>query len=226
MGNILIENISKSYKNNLVLDNISLKFESGRVYGLIGKNGAGKSTLMKIICGIIESDEGLCRIDEDVVIGAMIEEPAAYANLTAEQNLTIFANCFNRELDKNYIENLIVKVGLKKDKRKFKEYSIGMKKRLGLAVAWLNSPNILILDEPTSGIDIDGINDTRQLLKEYMKVGGNTIIISSHDSRDIAALCDELIIIDDGKVVDIIKDFERNSEKVEELYMELIKRNE
>lgn len=87
---------------------------------------------MKIICGIIESDEGLCRIDEDVVIGAMIEEPAAYANLTAEQNLTIFANCFNRELDKNYIENLIVKVGLKKDKRKFKEYSIGMKKRLGL----------------------------------------------------------------------------------------------
>lgn len=226
MGNIIIENISKSYKNNLVLDNISLKFESGRVYGLIGKNGAGKSTLMKIICGIIESDEGLCRIDEDVVIGAMIEEPAAYANLTAEQNLTIFANCFNRELDKNYIENLIVKVGLKKDKRKFKEYSIGMKKRLGLAVAWLNSPNVLILDEPTSGIDIDGVNDTRQLLKEYMKVGGNTIIISSHDSRDIAALCDELIIIDDGKVVDIIKDFERSSEKVEELYMELIKRNE
>lgn len=226
MVNILIENISKSYKNNLILDNVSFKCESGKVYGLIGKNGAGKTTLMKIICGIVEPDEGLCRMDEDVVIGAMIEEPAAYVNMTAEQNLKIFANCFTRKLDKTYIENLIEKVGLKNDKRKFKEYSIGMKKRLGIAIALLNSPNVLILDEPTSGLDIQGINDTRRLLKEYMKEEGKIILISSHDTRDMAALCDELIIIDNGKVIGVIKDFERSSEKVEELYMELIKRNE
>lgn len=221
MGEIIIDSLSKKFGKKLALDKVSLKFECGKVYGLIGKNGAGKTTLMKTICGILDGDEGSCKL-EDSAVGALLEEPAAYEMLDAIQNMRIFMNCCSKADDKKIID-LLNDVGLYDHRKKVKDYSLGMKKRLGIAISMLNDPSILILDEPTSGLDIDGISETRELIRRYMLDEKNMVIISSHDTRDMVELCDEIIFIDQGKILKQVESFERDSIQLEKEYLEVIK---
>lgn len=228
MSKIVIENLNKNYGKKKVLEDISLKFEQGKIYGLVGRNGAGKTTLMKIICKIINYNYGKCDVGNST-IGALIEEPAAYEHMTAEDNLNIFMNCLDKNEIKTHkdrkevINEILEIIGLQGNQYKFKQYSIGMKKRLGIGIALVNNPDVLVLDEPTSGLDIQGINEVRGLLHLYMSNKKNLIIISSHDTRDIAELCDQIIIIDKGKIIKVLNTFDRDSIKLEDMYMELVK---
>jgi ABC-2 type transport system ATP-binding protein len=221
LNEIIINKISKSYGNKNVLNDVTLSLENGKVYGLIGENGAGKTTLMKILCGILTPDEGELLM-QDKNVGALIEEPAAYMNMSAKDNLRIFMNCFSKSDDEK-IEAILKLVGLMDTKKKVREYSLGMKKRLGIAISLLTEPNLLILDEPTSGLDITGINETREIVRNYMKNKENIVLISSHDTRDIVELCDEIIFIDKGKIILRLEEFERDSIKLETLYLEALR---
>lgn len=221
MNDIIIDNIGKSFANKEVLVNVTLSLSKGKIYGLIGRNGAGKSTLMKILCGLYNADKGNITKPNNT-IGALIEEPSAYLNMNAKDNLRIFMNCFSKADDEK-IEKILYKTGLEGNKKKIKEYSLGMKKRLGLAIALLNEPDFLILDEPTSGLDIEGISVIRKIIREYMNDKEKTILISSHDTRDIVLLCDEIIFINEGRIMLKLRDFERDSIKLEELYLEAVK---
>lgn len=200
-----IDNISKSFNNKKIIDNVSLNIDSGTIVGLVGKNGAGKSSLMKAITGLIEVDAGsitVCGIDvksdrKDALrhIGATIENNDFYEFLTGYENLRTFTEC-SRNLNE-----IIEYVGLKKDiNKKVSTYSLGMKTRLSLAIVLANNPDILILDEPTNGLDPNGIIELRNKLLS-LKKQGKVIIISSHMLDEINKICDEIIFINDGKII-------------------------
>ena len=222
---VKLDEIGKKYGKREVLSDISVSMEAGKIYGLIGKNGAGKSTMMKIICGIIKQDSGTYEHSYKK-IGALIEDTAAYGHLNARENLEIYLS-YSYEISEkernNRIASVLKKVNLTDEKKHFKMYSVGMKKRLGIAMALVNEPDLLILDEPTAGLDITGIEEVRLILREYMKNKENTVLLSSHDTRDLCELCDELIFIDQGKIINIVREFDRNPLGLEELYLSLVK---
>lgn len=221
MKSIVARNLKKKYGNTYVLDDISFELKEGKVYGLMGKNGAGKTTIIKMLCGLIKADEGHI-IGNKIRVGALIEEPAAYCNLTAKENLQIFMNCIGK-YDNKKIEKILQLVGLNDDKKKFKDYSLGMKKRLGIAVALVNNPDFLVLDEPSCGLDINGVIETRNIVKEFMKSENKITLISSHDTRDLVELCDEIMIIHKGRLISKLNHIERDSLKLEKIYLETIK---
>lgn len=221
MESIVIRNLKKRYGSTYVLDDISFELKEGKVYGLMGKNGAGKTTIIKILCGLIEADEGQMTGNK-FRVGALIEEPTAYCNLTAKENLQIFMDCIGK-YDNKKIEEILELVGLNNDKKKFRNYSLGMKKRLGIAIALLNNPDFLVLDEPSCGLDINGIIETRNIIKEFMKLENKITLISSHDTRDLVELCDEIIIIHKGKLISKLNHVEKDSLKLEKIYLETIK---
>lgn len=218
-----IRNVEKKYGNVKVLEDISFKLCNGKVYGLIGENGAGKSTLMKILAGLVSQDAGDVIFRGQGVVGALIEEVGAYNHLNIEDNLKIFAD-YIKYYDKQKIQDLISVVGLSSDKKKkVKNYSVGMKKRLGIAIALLNRPNVLLLDEPSCGLDIEGIIATRNIVKEYMKQEGVVTLISSHDTRDLVELCDVIIFMHKGRIIACEEGFERDSIKLEKMYLEYLR---
>ena len=221
MKSIVAGNLKKRYGSTCVLDGVSFELKEGKVYGLMGKNGVGKTTVIKILCGLIDADEG--EVTRNTLqVGALIEEPAAYCNLTAKENLRIFMNCIGKYDDKKIAEILRL-VGLCDDKKKFKHYSLGMKKRLGIAIALLNNPDFLVLDEPSCGLDIDGIIETRNIIREFMRPGDKITLISSHDTRDLVELCDEIMIMHEGRLVLKLEQFEKDSLKLEKIYLETIR---
>lgn len=200
MSNALeITNIKKSFKKTVILNQVSLNIEKNTIYGLLGLNGAGKSTLLKIISKIISSDEGtidFLEIDSDS-IGFLIEQPAVYGNLSARENLKV--QTLRYDLSENKIAEVLATVGLVDDSKKVKDYSVGMKQRLGIALAILNSPQLLILDEPTNGLDPVGVIEFRNLLQK-LKAAGMTIIVSSHSLTEIQYVADKVGIIKNGVI--------------------------
>ena len=205
-----IKNLKKSYKNRLVLDLDSLVIEEKSIFGLIGKNGAGKSTLMKLILGLVKKDQGTIKVfgcqlnsknqkDINKNLGALIENPSFYDHLSAYENLEII--CQLKGIKNDDISKTLDLVGLKNiGKKRLREYSLGMKQRLGIAIALIGSPKLLILDEPINGLDPQGIEEMRNLFKNIVKNTSTSILISSHILDEIEKISTHIGILKEGKL--------------------------
>ena len=198
-----IENVTKKYKNKTVVDNLSLDIKKGEVFALLGANGAGKTTTIKMILGLAKVSEGKITIEEGKKIGYSPETPYFPPYLTAMEVMSYYAGIEGdkRKKDKEYLRSLLEITGLEDTKTKVKDYSKGMIQRLALAQALISDPDILILDEPTAGLDALGRKHNLELLKKF-KEQGKTIIINSHILHDIEAICDRGVIMKKGKVID------------------------
>ena len=210
MSEFLIETkqLTKIYGEQTAVNSVNLHVKKGRIYGLLGRNGAGKTTIMKMILGLtpITSGEGdvfgqnIKGKEKRIYprIGAIIETPGFYPNLTGTENLEIFAKLRGTAAP-NAVKTALEVVGLPyKDKKLFSKYSLGMKQRLGIANAILHDPELLILDEPTNGLDPIGIAEVRNFIKDLSTEHGKTILISSHILSEIELLADDIGIIDHG----------------------------
>ena len=203
---IEVQNVVKRFRDQVVLKNVSISFEKGKIHGIVGRNGSGKTVLFKCICGLMHPEEGVIlvngkRVGRDVDmpedIGAIIEAPGFLPNYSGYKNLRFLAN-IRRKIGKEEILNVLKTVGLDPESRKHVgKYSLGMRQRLGIAQAIMEDPEILILDEPMNGLDNAGVQDIRALLLE-LKAQGKTILLASHNHEDSAALCDTVHEMDGG----------------------------
>ncbi len=208
MSVIELSNVTKKFRENTVLNNVSLEIEPCSVTGLIGRNGSGKTVLMKCILGLISPTSGTIfvrgkqvgkEIDIPDNIGIIIETPGFLPNFSAYDNLMQLAK-IRRKIGKSEVRAAIERVGLNPDdKKKVGKFSLGMRQRLGLAQAIMEDPDILILDEPMNGLDKGGVQDMRQYLLK-LKEQGKTIIIASHSAEDIDVLCDNVYEMENGKL--------------------------
>lgn len=207
---ITTEQLTKKYKNFTSVNNVSLHVRKGSIYGFLGPNGAGKSTTMKVLLGLTAPTKGSFSIDgkhfpNDRIailkeIGSFIETPSFYANLTGRENLDIIRRILG--LPKSTVEDALELVGLSEfGDRLAKKYSLGMKQRLGLAGALLGRPPILILDEPTNGLDPSGIHEIRHLVKSLPDLYDCTILISSHMLSEIELMADDIGILNHGRLL-------------------------
>lgn len=211
MNAIEVNNLTKRFKDAIVLNKVSVSFEQGKVHGLIGRNGSGKTMLMKCICGIVPYKTGAVlvngkQIGRDVDIptnvGVIIETPGFIPNYSGFNNLKFLAK-INNKISSNEIRKAISSVGLDPDDKKHVgKYSLGMRQRLGLAQAIMEDPELLILDEPMNGLDKDGVKDMRRYLLD-LKAKGKTILIASHSAEDIDVLCDTVCEMDKGRLEQI-----------------------
>jgi ABC-type multidrug transport system ATPase subunit len=203
--------LTKIYKGYKAVNNLTIHVPKGKIYGFLGKNGAGKTTTIRMIMGLIKPNSGKIKIfGREIVndhkwaamnIGSIVETPGFYENLTAKDNLAVTAELYG--IDKRRIEEVLDIVELKNiEKKKVKEFSLGMKQRLGIANALIHSPGILILDEPTNGLDPAGIKEMREFLKKLSVEQGISILISSHILSEIQLLADYIGIIDQGSLIE------------------------
>ena len=216
--------ITKKYKNVTVVDNLSFQVEEGEVFALLGSNGAGKTTTIKMILGLIRKDSGEIEKKEGLTIGYSPETPFFPPFLTGREALTYYAKI--QKIDKTSISNLVGEllevVGLEDSKTKIKVYSKGMLQRLALAQALLGNPQLLILDEPTAGLDALGRVEMMQLIGE-LKKQGKTIILNSHILNDIEWVCDRGIIMKKGKVLKTwTRQEEHQGKSLEEIFVETV----
>ena len=206
---IEIKNFTKIIRGATVLKNINLTLESGKIYGLWGKNGSGKTMLMRAICGLILPTEGYVSIDGEQLggkksfpksVGALIENPAFLDSKTGFENLLLLAE-IKGKATKDDVVRTLEKVGLDvHDRRKYRKYSLGMKQRLGIAAAIMESPEILLLDEPFNALDPSGAEMASEIIKEF-KAKGATVVIACHDRDEIENLADEIIRLDRGEII-------------------------
>ena len=207
---ITTDQLTKKYKNFIAVNNVSLHIRKGSIYGFLGPNGAGKSTTMKMLLGLTAPSKGYFTIDGKHFpesrlsilkeIGSFIESPSFYANLTGRENLDIIRRILG--LPKSSVEDALELVGLSEfGDRLAKKYSLGMKQRLGLAGALLGRPPILILDEPTNGLDPSGIHEIRNLIKSLPKLYDCTVMISSHMLSEIELMADDIGILNHGRLL-------------------------
>ena len=205
---IEVQNLEKKFKNNTILSDVNLEFTSGHIYGLAGRNGSGKSAFLKILCGLYKPTLGIVlfngknyHLDNMFVpnLRALIEKPSFFPDLTGYENLELLAKIQNK-ISCNEILSSLKRVNLIEEKDKlYKEYSLGMKQKLGIAQVIMENPDILILDEPFNGIEEETVKKISNYLLE-LKHLGKLIIISSHIKEDLNYLCDEIYYFDNGKV--------------------------
>ncbi|QSZ27440.1 lantibiotic protection ABC transporter ATP-binding protein [Aceticella autotrophica] len=199
------KNLKKYYRKQLAVNDVSLKIPKGSIYGFVGPNGAGKTTTLKMLTGILHPSSGeIIAFGEKwnrkhlEKIGALIESPALYENLTAEENLLIHTKLMG--LSKDSIKEVLETVDLKNTGKKLaSQFSLGMKQRLGIAIALLGNPELLILDEPTNGLDPIGIQELRDLIRSFPEKGV-TVILSSHILSEVSQLVDHIGIISNGEL--------------------------
>ncbi|VYU73220.1 lantibiotic protection ABC transporter ATP-binding subunit [Clostridium butyricum] len=227
MNNIILEtkNLSKNFKGEKVaVKDISLKVNRNSIYGLLGPNGAGKSTILKMITGMLKPSSGEILFNghkwnrKDLAsIGSLIEEAPLYENLTAEENLKVRTTILN--LPDSRIKEVLKIVELENTgKKRAGQFSMGMKQRLGIAIALLNNPELLILDEPTNGLDPFGIQELRELIKSFPEKG-ITVVLSSHMLSEVNQIADHIGIISAG-----VLGYEgelKNEENLEKLFMDI-----
>lgn len=208
MHEIIVEHVSKNFKDVAVLQDVSLHCKSGKIYGLVGYNGSGKTVLFKCICGFLKIDGGKIIIDgkqmgkeKDMLTeaGVIIESPGFLRKKTAYQNLEYLWTLRNK-MNRQHLMDVLEQVGLDGNShKKVGKYSLGMRQRLALAQAVMEDPEILILDEPMNGLDKDGVRDMRKLLLD-MKMKNKVILLASHNKEDIEILCDEVYEMDKGQL--------------------------
>ncbi len=217
-----LENVTKKYKDKTVVDNLSLNIDKGEVFALLGANGAGKTTTIKMILGLAKVSSGNIEIEEGAKIGYSPETPYFPPYLTAMEVMKYYAGIEGDKTkkDKGYLKSLLDITGLEDTKIKVKNYSKGMIQRLALAQALISDPDILILDEPTAGLDALGRKHNLELLRK-LKEKGKTIIINSHILHDIEAICDRGVIMKKGNVIDTWINGV-SSESLEEKFIRLV----
>lgn len=205
---IEVSNVTKKFGDDAVLRNINIRFEEGRIYGIVGRNGSGKTVLLKLIAGFLRVSDGQIRVygkevgkDKDFSeeIGLIIENPGFLSGYTGYKNLEFLAGIRNM-ISKKEIRDSMERVGLDPDcRKKVGKYSLGMKQRLAIAQAIMEDPKILILDEPMNGLDDEGVEDIRKMLLQ-LKEDGKTVLLASHDREDIEILCDEVYEMNRGRL--------------------------
>ena len=206
-------NLCKSFGTRKILDNVSFDVKKGEIFGLLGPNGSGKTTTIKLALGLLKIDSGdvnICGYDiktefEKAIgnVGAIVENPEMYKNLTGRQNLMQYYRMYD-DINLENLEWAIKSVGLSnRIDEKISKYSLGMRQRLGIAQALLHSPKLLILDEPTNGLDPEGIKQFRDFLIYLAHEKGISILISSHLLAELDSLCDKVAIINSGRIVGI-----------------------
>jgi len=212
MSIIKVENLSKSFNDFIAVDSLSFSVDEGDVYGFLGQNGAGKSTTIRMLLTLIEPGDGEIEIfgmnlrshRKEILrrTGAVIERPDLYKYLTAFENLSLFAKMSGIKLTRNQLLEHLGQVGLaERAHSKVKTYSLGMKQRLGIAVALVNDPQLVILDEPTNGLDPQGIADMRNLILHLSKTQHRTVFVSSHLLSEIELIANRMLIVDKGKKI-------------------------
>ena len=205
---IEVKGLVKTFRKKTVLNGLNMTIRRGDIYGFIGNNGSGKTTAMKIILGLLEADSGDITLfgSKDLLserkrIGSLIEAPGLYKGCTAKENMKRFAMLFGGE--EKEIDDLLSFVGLGDvGKKKVRAFSLGMKQRLGIAVALLGNPEILVLDEPTNGLDPAGIKDLRELFEKIASEKGVSLLISSHHLDELSRIANVYGILVDGRIVD------------------------
>lgn len=201
--------LTKKYRKQIAVNKVNMNIKKGDIYGLIGKNGAGKTTIMKMICGLIHSTEGDIKLfgSNDLNkgrnrMGCIIEQPALYGDMTAKENLKYYTKLLGIT-DYSNIDKLLDLVGLKNvDKKKCKNFSLGMKQRLSIAISLLNNPDFLILDEPINGLDPSGIKEIRELILKLNNERKITILISSHILGELNKIATKYGIIKNGTLLE------------------------
>jgi len=206
---IEIQNVSKKFKETLVLENVNIVLTSGHIYGFKGRNGSGKSILLKIMCDLICPSEGKVLIDGNSIhneaykfdIGALIENPSFFSNLSGFENLKLLAEIKNKIGVREINETLEAVNLLTEKNKKYGKYSLGMKQKLGIAQAIMEDQKILLLDEAFNGIEDESVDKIKKyLLKEKEK--GKIIVITSHIAEDLEKLCDKIFYFKNGKVLE------------------------
>lgn len=228
MSNTVLElkNVSKTFGKRKVIDNLSLEVKEGEIFGFLGPNGSGKTTTIKMILKLIDNDEGTIKVNgydtekqfEKAMecIGAIVENPDMYKYMSGIDNLKLHARI--RNVSKQRIDEVLKLVELdNRSKEKVGKYSLGMKQRLGLAITLLHKPKVLILDEPTNGLDPAGIKKLRDILKEISHKNGVAVFVSSHILSEMQLMCDRVAVIDNGKIVKIEEISSEEEEKTEVL---------
>ncbi|WP_346885671.1 ABC transporter ATP-binding protein [Clostridium sp. UBA4395] len=218
-----LKNVTKIMGNRKIVDNVSFEINSGEIFGFLGPNGAGKTTTIKMITGLLKIDEGDILISNNDVkknfekalsqVGGIIENPEMYGYLTGCTNLEIYGR-MHGNISKERINEVIKLVKLEnRINDKVKKYSLGMRQRLGVAQALLHNPKLLILDEPTNGLDPMGIKELRDTLRHLAEKEGLAVLVSSHLLSEMELMCDRVGIIDNGKIIDIktLKDIKKQN---------------
>lgn len=206
MNVIEICNVSKRFGEHIVLNNITVRFQEGNIYGIVGRNGSGKTVLLECICGLMHQDNGTIivngktigeKIDMADNVGVIIETPGFLPNYSGFKNLQLLMGV-SKKINSSTISTVMEMVGLNPhDKKKVGKYSLGMRQRLGIAQAIMENPDILLLDEPMNGLDKEGVIEMRQLFLKK-KSEGKLILLASHNREDIELLCDEVYEMENG----------------------------
>jgi len=210
MAVIKVENISKHFGALKAVDNLSFEVEAGQVFGFLGQNGSGKSTTIRMLLSLIHPSSGSIELFGKSIqknrasileqVGAIIERPDLYPYLSATEHLQLFAKVRKQKIEASRIIDTLTQVGLShRAQDKVQTFSLGMKQRLGIAIALVHNPNLIILDEPTNGLDPQGIADIRALIQHLAKEEGKTIFVSSHLLSEIEQVANQILIIHQGK---------------------------
>ena len=198
--NIELDNVSKNFKNQTVLENVNLKLESGKIYGLVGRNGSGKSVLLKIMTELMEPSDGIIKY------GGIPLKKGQYA----KENLLLLAK-INKKTGEERINEILKQVGLEPDSKKvYRKFSLGMKQKLAIAQAFMEEPKVLLLDEPMNALDEQSVQDMRIMFREYVNKKPAIMVITSHHKEDIEILCDQVYSIKNGYVNNV----EENGQKI------------
>jgi ABC-2 type transport system ATP-binding protein len=228
---IVINNLSKKYKNNRGIEDINLEIDKGEIFGFLGPNGAGKTTAMKIMTGLMKADKGDVRINGFSItheyekamsnVGCIIENVTPYPYLTAYENMKLCSR-FYPKVNNSRIDECLELTGILKFKNeKIKNFSLGMKQRIGIAMAILSDPAILILDEPLNGLDVTGMVEMRNLILALSAQNKTTFFISSHLIHDIELTCTKIGILYDGRLlgIDSMQNILKNYSTLENYYV-------